>query len=67
MKALYTKITDIAPIVGADRIKLATIQGYTVIVGADTQPGTRGVFRGLFVVRRKPLGSPVWTASTRCV
>lgn len=44
MKALYTKITDIAPIAGADQIKLATIQGYTVIVGLDTQPGTRGVF-----------------------
>lgn len=44
MKALYTEITDIAPIAGADRIKLATIQGYTVIVSAEAKPGLRGLF-----------------------
>lgn len=44
MKALYTKITSTAPINGADKIQLATIQGYTVIVGVDTKPDTHGLF-----------------------
>ena len=44
--ALVCKISNFRPIKGADRIQLATVAGYNVIVGKDVSEGKLGVFYG---------------------
>lgn len=44
--ALVCKISNLRPIQGADRIQLATVAGYNIIVGKDVKDGQLGVFFG---------------------
>lgn len=42
-KALVCRVSGLRPIPGADRIKLASVGGYSVIVGPDVREGELGV------------------------
>jgi len=43
-QAIVCKLTNVRPHPNADRIKLATVQGYQIIVGLEQEDGDLGVF-----------------------
>lgn len=43
-KAIITKVKNIRPMLGADRLRLATVANNQIIIGTDIEEGTLGVF-----------------------